>query len=54
VSNEEKTKRDEYLDIIKNRAKKSPEFSHIIEETVKHVEELSKDQKTSKEEKQKE
>jgi hypothetical protein len=54
LSSDEKTKRDEYLDFIKRRAMKSPEFSQIIEETVKHEEELSRDKKTSKQKEQKE
>ena len=47
----EKTKREEYLDMIRKRAKESPEMSHIIEESVQV--ELSEDDIRTEKEKQK-
>jgi len=48
-----KTKREEYLDMIKKRAEKSPDMKQIIEETVRQKIELSKDRPKNKGEEQK-
>lgn len=50
---QKKTKREEYLEMIKKRAEKSPDISQIIEETVRQKVELSKDRPKNKGKEQK-